>query len=223
MQARGNSPEARSALSDLCDAYYQPVFVFIRHHAADPESARDLTQEFFSRLLSRQSLDHLEPGRGRFRSYLLGAVKNFLADMHDREHRLKRGAGVPAQSLDAGTDTSPGIELPSAESRSPDREFDRKWALTVLDRALTRLAEEHAASGKSDHFEALKSWLTGESERNSQAEAAKQLGMSENAVKVAIHRLRQKFRSMIKEEVGQTLGDPAQTKAELQCLFEALR
>jgi len=222
LEARGHSPEAQAALSDLCAAYYAPVFAFIRHNTPDQDAARDLTQEFFARLLSRQSLGAADPERGRFRSYLLGAVKHFLADMRAREHRLKRGGGQPVECLDPGTDTSPGMQLPDANAPGPDREFDRKWALTVLDRALAALAAEHRAAGKEKQFDALKPWLTGDTEILSQADAARQIGLNESAVKVAIHRLRRRFREAIKAEIGQTLSDHSQVKDELDQLLAAL-
>jgi RNA polymerase sigma factor (sigma-70 family) len=222
LEARGNSPEAKAALSDLCVAYYNPVFAFIRRSSPDEESARDLTQEFFARLLARHGIDSVDPQRGRFRSYLLGAVKHFLADVREHDHRLKRGDGQPLQSIEPGTDTSPGLQLPDPNAPSPEREFDHKWALTLLDRALAALTEEHKAAGKADHFEALKPWLTGDTENISQAEVAARLGENEGAVKVAIHRLRRRFREVIKNEIGQTLSDPAQVDAELHYLLEAL-
>ena len=222
LEAGGDSPEAKAALSDLCAAYYAPVFAFIRRSAPDEDSARDLTQEFFARLLARQSIANVDPHRGRFRSFLLGAVKHFLADMREHAHRLKRGAGQPLESIEPGTDTSPGLQLPDPNAPSPDREFDRKWALTLLARALTTLAREHEASGKADQFEALKPWLTGDTENISQAEAAARLGVNEGAVKVAIHRLRRRFRQVIKKEIGQTVSDRAQVDAELHYLLEAL-
>lgn len=222
LEARGDSPEAKAALSDLCAAYYAPVFAIIRRNAPDEDSAQDLTQEFFTRLLARQGIDNVEPQRGRFRSFLLGAVKHFLADMRDHAHRLKRGAGQPMESIEPGTDTSPGLQLADPNAPSPDREFDRKWALTLLDRALAALAREHEASGKAVHFETLKPWLTGDTENISQAEAAARLGVNEGAVKVAIHRLRRRFREVIKHEIDQTVSDRAQVDAELHCLLEAL-
>jgi RNA polymerase sigma-70 factor (ECF subfamily) len=222
LEARGDSPEARAALSDLCAAYYAPVFAFIRHNTPDEDAARDRTQEFFARLLSRQSLGAVNPERGRFRSYLLGAVKHFLADMRERERRLKRGGGQQHESIEPGTDTSPGLQLPDANTPGPDREFDRKWALTVLDRALATLAAEHRAAGKAEQFDALKPWLTGDTENLSQAEAARQLGLNESAVKVAIHRLRRRFRETIKAEIGQTLSDRSQVEEELGQLLAAL-
>ncbi len=222
LEARGESPDAKAALSDLCAAYYAPVSVFIRRNAPDEDSARDLTQEFFARLLARHSIDHADPQRGRFRSYLLGAVKHFLADMRDREHRLKRGAGQPLESIDPGTDTSPGLQLPDPQAPSPDHEFDRKWALTLLDRALAALAAEHHAAGKSDQFEALKPWLTGDTDNYSQADVVRRLGLNEGAVKVAIHRLRRRFREVIKLEIARTVSDRAQVDEELRHLLEAL-
>jgi RNA polymerase sigma-70 factor (ECF subfamily) len=222
LEARGDSPDAKAALSELCAAYYAPVLAFIRRNAPDEDAARDLTQEFFSRLLGRQGIDNVDPQRGRFRSFLLGAVKHFLADVRDHDHRLKRGAGQPLESIEPGTDTSPGLELPDANNPSPDLVFDRKWALTLLDRALTVLAQEHKAAGKSGQFEALKPWLTGDTENISQAEAARQLDLNEGAVKVAIHRLRRRFREVIKNEIGQTVNDRAQVDEELHYLLEAL-
>jgi len=222
LEARGDSPEAKAALSDLCAAYYTPVFAFIRRSAPDEDSSRDLTQEFFARLLAGQGFATVDPQRGRFRSFLLGAVKHFLADMREHDHRLKRGAGQPLEPIEPGTDTSPGLQVPDLKAPSPDREFDRKWALTLLARALTALAREHAASGKAEHFDALKPWLTGDTENISQAEAAARLGLNEGAVKVAIHRLRRRFREVIKQEIAQTVGDPAQVDLELHYLLEAL-
>jgi len=222
LEARGDSPEAKAALSDLCAAYSAPVLAFIRRTAPDEDAARDLTQEFFARLLARQGIATVDPQRGRFRSFLLGAVKHFLAAMRAHDHRLKRGAGQPMESIDPGTDTSPGLLLPDPKALIPDREFDRKWALTLLDHALAALAREHHAAGKAGHFEALKPWLTGDIEGLSQADAARQLGLNESAVKVAIHRLRRRFREVIKNEIGQTLVDPAQVEDELRYLLEAL-
>jgi RNA polymerase sigma-70 factor (ECF subfamily) len=224
LEARGDSPDAKAALSDLCAAYYAPVFAFIRRNARDEETARDLTQEFFSRLLTRPSIERVDPRRGRFRSFLLGAVKHFLADMSDYASRLKRGAGQSPEPLELGTDTStsPALQIPDPAAPSPEREFDRKWALTLLAHALSAVAEEHKAAGKSELFETLKPWLTGEAETISQGEAAARLGLNEGAVKVAIHRLRRRFREAIKHQIGQTLDNPAQVEEEMHYLLEAL-
>src|SRR5262249_27148476 len=147
LEARGESADAKAALSDLCAAYYQPVFAFVRRNAPDEESARDLTQEFFSRLLERRGIEHVDPRQGRFRSYLLGAVKHFLADAREHANRMKRGGGQSPEPLEPPTDTSPGLDVADPNAPSPEREFDRRWALTLLDRALASLAAEQKASG----------------------------------------------------------------------------
>jgi len=222
LEARGDSAEAKSALGDLCAAYYAPVFAFIRRNAPDEDSARDLTQEFFARLLARGGIAGVDPQRGRFRSFLLGAVKHFLGDMRDHDRRLKRGAGRPIESLDAETGASPGLQAPDLHAAAPDREFDHKWALTLLDLALAALAQEYKEAGKSAQFEALKPWLTGDSGNLSQAEAARQLDMNEGAVKVAIHRLRRRLRDAIKNEISHTVKDRADIDGEMRELLEAL-
>lgn len=222
LASRGDSPESQAALGDLCGAYYGAVFAFIRRSGREDDAARELTQEFFARLLARQGLDTVEQGRGRFRSFLLGAVKHFLADMGDRAHAIKRGSGEAPLPLVVGTDTSPALEVPDATAPNPEREFDRKWALTVLDRALAALAREQADAGHATHFVTLKPWLTGDTGTVSQADAARALDMNEGAVKVAVHRLRRRFRELVKAEIAQTLSDPAQVKDELACLQAAL-
>jgi RNA polymerase sigma-70 factor (ECF subfamily) len=222
LEARGDSPEAKAVLSELCAAYYAPVFAFIRRESLDEESARDLTQEFFARLLERHGMDKVDPKYGRFRSYLLGAVKHFLADMREHAHRLKRGAAYLHQSLEPGTDTAPGLEIADPNTASPEREFDHRWALALLDRALTALEAEHKTSGTSDQFERLKPWLTGNTESLSQADAARRLGMNEGAVKVAVHRLRRQFRHRIRNEIAHTVKDSAQVDAEMKFLLDAL-
>lgn len=222
LEAGGRSPEAKAALSDLCATYYAPVFAFIRRHAASEDAARDLTQEFFTRLLARETLGAVDPRRGRFRSYLLGAVKHFLSDAHDHAHRLKRRPAQPMQPIDGGTDTPSGVQISNPDRLSPEREFDRKWAMTVLERSMARLAVEQEAAGKSEQFQVLKPWLTGDCEETSQAEAARRLNINENAVKVAIHRLRRRFRDEVKAELAQTLRHPSDVAGELACLLAAL-
>ncbi|HZR15992.1 MAG TPA: sigma factor-like helix-turn-helix DNA-binding protein [Verrucomicrobiae bacterium] len=206
----------------MCAAYYSPVFAFICGKVRDSDIGRDLTQEFFMRLLSRRGIDTVKRERGRFRSFLLGAVKHFLADYHEHSRRLKRGGGRVMEPIEVQTDTSPGLEIADEKTASAEREFDRRWGLTLLDRALTTLAAEHTVAGTSNLFEALKPWLTGDTEDLSQAETAGKLGMNEGAVKVAIHRLRRRFRDLIKTEIAQTLNDEAQVEDEMHCLLEAL-
>ena len=220
LRARGESPEAKAALGELCAAYWQPVFQFIRRRRRDEHTAHDLTQEFFARLLARHGLDTVQQGHGRFRSFLLGAVKHFLADMHDREDALKRGGGKLAVSLDA--DDSDAPELPDTATPCPDAVFDREWAVTLVNRAVGSLAAEHADEARRDQFATLKPWLLGEVIGFTQAEAAERLGWTENAVRVAVHRLRRRFRELIKQEIAQTVGDPAQVQEELRYLLEVL-
>lgn len=224
LAARGDSPAAQTALGDLCAAYYQPVLAYIRRGGRNEDAARDLTQEFFARLLARRGLDTVEPGRGRFRSFLLGAVKHFLADQLDRERAAKRGGGQSPLPLDAPTagDTTVSLQIPDPAATVPDTFFDRQWALTILDRALAALAAEHAAASKADQFETLKPWLTGDAEPLSQAAAARRLDMNEGALKVAIHRLRKRFRELVKAEIAQTIGDGGDVQTELNYLLEVL-
>lgn len=222
LRARGESVEARGALSDLCEAYYQPVFRFLRREGRAEDAARELTQEFFARLLARGGIGAADPQRGSFRSYLLGAVKHFLSDQRDHERRAKRGSGATPESLDAEEAGSPALQVADGASAPDDAVFDRAWALAVMDRALNSLAAEFASEGKADQFVALKPWLAGDAQSLRQSEAAAHLGLSESAVKVAIHRLRKRFRELIRAEVGQTVDDAAEVDTELKYLVEVL-
>jgi RNA polymerase sigma-70 factor (ECF subfamily) len=222
LEARGESADSKAALNDLCAAYYQPVLAFIRRNSPTEDAARDLTHEFFTRLLEGGGIRAVDPQHGRFRSYLLGAVKHFLADARERANRLKRGGGQIPIPLEPGTDTSPGLEVPDPNAPSPDREFDRRWALTLLARALESLAADQKALGTLQQFEVLKVWLTGDTENISQAEAARALNMNEGAIKVAVHRLRQQFRQAIKNEIARTVKDRDQVEQEMKHLLEAL-
>ena len=224
LRARGDSAQAQAALGELCAAYWQPVFSFIRFTGREEDAARDLTQEFFAQLLARHGLDTVEPGRGRFRSFLLGAVKHFLADQHDRAQAAKRGGGQMVVSIEAGagTGTTTELQIPDPAGPAPDTVFDRQWALTLVERALDILASEFTASGKAEQFDTLKPWLLGEVESLSQADAARRLGLTEGAAKVAIHRLRKRFRELVKAEIAQTVDDAAQVQDELRYLLEVL-
>jgi RNA polymerase sigma-70 factor (ECF subfamily) len=224
LRARGESVEAQAALSELCEAYYQSILRFLRREGRDDDDARELTQEFFARILSGRGFDGADPGRGRFRSYVLGALKHFLADAKERGQRLKRGAGIVPDSLEGLADhaTSPGVEVADGKAVAPDASFDREWALTVMARALETLQHEMTNAGKTDQFETLKLWLMGDSPAISQATAARQLGLTEGAVKVAVHRLRKRFRDAVRTEVAQTLHDPAMVDEELRQLIAAL-
>ena len=224
LRARGKSPAAQAALGELCEGYYAPVLAFIRYLGRDEDTARDLTHEFFARLLARHGLDTVQPERGQFRSFLLGAVKHFLADQHDRTQAAKRGGGRMLVSIEAGAEpnTTTELQIPDAAGPAPDTVFDRQWALTLVERSLNVLAGEFAAAGKAEQFETLKPWLLGEVDSLSQADAARRLEMTEGAAKVAIHRLRKRFREVVKAEIAQTVGDAAHVQDELRYLLEVL-
>jgi RNA polymerase sigma-70 factor (ECF subfamily) len=213
LRASGEGAEAKAALSDLCAAYYAPVVAFLRREGRDDDAAREMAHGFFEGLL-KGGVGVPERERGRFRSYLLGALKHFLSKHRAAAVAQKRGSGAEHISLITETDTSPGLPLPAA----PDDTlaFDREWAFTVIARALAALEAEHA--GKPAHFATLRPWLDGAAEC-SQADAARALGMNETAVKVAIHRLRARFRELIRAEIASTLGDPADAADELRHLI----
>jgi DNA-directed RNA polymerase specialized sigma24 family protein len=217
--ARGDTPEARDALRELCTNCYTPVVAFLRREGRDEETARELAHEFFAQVLAGDAFGAAESGRGRFRSYLLGAVKHFLANHRRDAAREKRGGGVEHTPLDEGTDTSPGVQMVDSTALPPDAAFDRDWALTMIGRTLASLEQE---SGDAARFAALKPWLTPAGRPASQAETAAQLDMTEEALKVAIHRLRKRFRSLVRSEVAHTLHDPADLDDEMRHLVAAL-
>ena len=224
LRARGETPAARAALSELCEAYYQPVLRFLCREGREEDAARELTQEFFARVLAGSGFDKADPERGRFRSYVLGALKHFLADQRKHEHRLKHGGGMAETSLDAASrdDDSSPLQIADDSLRAPEAFFDREWALAVIGRAMNVLEQEFAAGGKADPFNTLKPWLMGEAPSMSQADAARRLGQSEGAVKVVIHRLRKRFRDAVRAEISQTLRDPSLVDEELRHLIAAL-
>ena len=219
VQARGGDAAAQSALSELCEAYYAPVVTFLRSEGREEDAARELAHEFFARVLAGGSLRGADPARGRFRSYLLGAVKHFLADLRDKVLAEKRGSGIAPVSME---DTASGFTVPAPEWPDSERAFDRQWALTIIARALSIVEAELGDAGKSAQFDVLKPWITGESPAHSQSAAAAQLNMSEGAVKVAIHRLRQRFREAVKAEIAQTVPAESDVDDELRHLIAVL-
>lgn len=224
LAAQGGNPEARAALGELCEAYWTPVFRFLSSERRNEDQARELTQEFFSRILSGDGFANATPQRGQFRSFLLGAVKHFLVDLRVKERALKRGGGIPPESLSGAAEVEAEGSLQIADSTAvvPDSYFDRQWALALMERAYQQLAGEMAAAGKTAHFEVLKPWLAGEAAGLSQASAALALGFGEGAVKVAIHRLRKRFREFIRAEIAQTLPEHGEVDEELRYLVEVL-
>lgn len=218
--ARGTSAQARAALNELCVTYYNPVYFFLLREVPAVEAARDLTQEFFSRILEGHRLDGATPAKGRFRSYLLGAVKHMLADLRQAAGRLKRGGANTTQSLDRDSERS--IDVADKRTSDPDLEFDRQWAMAVLKCALDQLAKERAAQGKIDQWKILEPWLNSEPVGANLEAAAEQLGMELGAVRTAIHRLRKRFRELVKAEIAATVEDPADIKEEMRYLVEVL-
>lgn len=208
------------ALAELCALYHAPVERYIRGWCGDGERARDLTQEFFLQLLQRPRLDGVAEDRGRFRSYLLGAVKHFLCDQADHARALRRGGGVEMVSLHHDE------PLTVADQRTlpPDREFDRAWALATLNQALVELEREMTAQGRAATFSVLKPWLAGEAIHGALAKAAAVLGVSESAVRVALHRMRQHYRERVRQQIAQTLDGEAEARVdeELRHLRAAL-
>ena len=221
LRASGRCENSREALEKLCAAYWPPVYTWVRRDGHSHESAQDLTQEFFARLLGYESLARATPEKGRFRSFLLGALKHFLINEWQHANRQKRGGGRLPFSLDA-METFQREALEPRDDDSPDRLFERRWAETLLARANQRLRREYEAANQSARFEALKVYLLDGGEPNSYAEAAAKLGLSSAAVKSAIYKLRQRYGEMVRHEVAQTVGDPAEVEDELRCLLAAL-
>jgi RNA polymerase sigma factor (sigma-70 family) len=212
---------AREALTTLCETYWYPLYAFLRGRGHGPADAEDLTQAFFAMLLEKEVLRHADPARGRFRSFLLTALKNFAANVHARNTAAKRGGGAHLLPLDF-EDAEGRFSLDPASSESPERSFDRRWALTLLDRAMFRLQDESLKRSKQEHFTALKPHLTGDEPQLSYAETAAALGMSEGAVKVAVHRLRRRFRDVVRDEISQTVASPDEIDDELRYLWSAV-
>lgn len=223
-RSRGDDAKARAALSELCEAYYAPVVAFLRRDGRAEDVARDLAHDFFARLLEGGAFDGADPLRGKFRSYLLMALKRFAADQRDHDHAAKRGGGIAHAVLDGGSEqTGAGLQIADTNAEAPDAAFDRQWALTLLARALAQLERSMREDGKSTHFDALKPWLTAEGDTAPQSDAAARLGMSIEAVKVAVHRLRKRFREAVKDEIAQTLGHAGDVNEEMDALMRALR
>ena len=213
-RSRGQDSEAKIALSELCEIYYAPVVSFIQSRGFEPSRARDLAHDFFAHLLETSGGMKPERQRGRFRSYLLGAVKHFVHDALDKENTQRRGGNVTSCELQPDTlgDTS----------LAADRAFDRQWALTLIERVLAQLEAEFAKAEKLEHFHHLKPWLTGDEGEVSQAQIAQALNMNEGAVKVAIHRLRKHFRELIKQEIAHTVPTETEARDELTHLLAAV-
>lgn len=220
--AGSDREQVRAALATLCETYWLPLYHFIRRQGHDAAAAEDLTQGFFALLLQRNDWGTLSREHGRFRSFLLASLRHLLCNEWDRQRAIKRGGGQRTLSLDfAAADSHWSLE--PAAGRSPDQEFDRQWALALLDRVRQRLREQYAAAGKGQHFEALEGLLTGEAVETPYRELAQQLGMTEGAVKVAAHRLRRRFGELLRQEIAETVSSESDVDDELRHLFAALQ
>ncbi len=217
----GDSPAADEALGKLCETYWYPLYGYLRGRGHDVSDAEDLTQAFFAQLLEKKVLRHADPSRGRFRSFLLTSLKNFSANERDRQLAKKRAPGAPLLPLDVVVAEERYL-VEAATGETPERVFDRRWALALLDCVITRLASEHAAAGRRRQFERLKTYLTGEQPQVGYAETAAALGMNEGAVKTAVHRLRRRFRTLVYEEVAHTVASPAEVESEIRHLWSAV-
>jgi len=226
LAAIGESADARRALRDLCGDYYAPVEAFVGRYRAGHDDARDLTHQFFAKLLEGDSLKGVERTRGRFRSYLLGAVKHFLADLADRAAAEKRGGGHSPLSLQAATgrDRSEQTALDVADPRGfpPDAFFDRQWALAIVERAMAVLHQESHDRGETRRFEVLRRWLVPSEDGSMATEAARTLDMSDGAFKVAVHRLRKRFRQLVNGQIASSVDGPEALQGELEYLIQAL-
>jgi len=218
---RGGPRQASSALATLCENYWLPLYAFVRREGYASHDAQDLTQEFFARLLEKNYLAVADRRRGRFRSFLLAAMKHFLANQRRRTRAQKRGGRQSVLSWDFQAAENQ-YNLAAAENLTPERLYEKRWALSLLDLVLRRLREEYGAAGKSRLFDRLKQFLSGEEALQSYGQVAAELEMTEGAVKVAVHRLRRRYRELLREEIAQTVATPEEFEDELRHLFTAL-
>ncbi len=217
---RRGAPQADVALEELCRTYWYPLYAYVRRRGHAREDAEDLTQAFFVRFLEKNYLEGLSGERGKFRAFLLASLNHFLSNEWDRARRQKRGGGAAVLSLD-WQDADARYRIDPADHLSPDRLYDRAWAVTLLERVLARLRAENAGEGKAEAFEQLKPFLTAGRGAIPCAEAASALKLTEAAVRVAVHRLRRRYRELLREEIRQTLLDPAQVPEEMRALLGA--
>jgi RNA polymerase sigma-70 factor (ECF subfamily) len=212
------SPQAVEALEVLCRNYWYPLYACVRRRGYSVEDAQDLTQGFFAQLLARDYLARADPQRSRFRSFLLSGLKRFLCDEWDKSRRLKRGGGQTVISLDAAA-AEHRYQLEPADQLTPERVFERSWATTLLERAADRLRAEYVAGGKSGLYEHLTEFRLDAADQRAYAEVAAQLGLSDSALKSAIHRLRQRHLQLVREEIAQTVANPAEVDEEIRYLL----
>jgi RNA polymerase sigma-70 factor (ECF subfamily) len=222
LEAQGESPAAQQALEDLCRTYWRPIYSFARREGANPEEAKDITQGFFALILERKDFNSVRQEKGRLRSFLLASLKHFMANERRDAATLKRGGGRTLLPLD-GIESYDCGEFDRGDMLSPDLLYDRRWAFTVLDRVFAQLREESQRSLNPPLLQRLNTLLSDEPDRPSQAQIAQEFGMTENAVKQAFHRLRQRYCQLLREEVAHTVATPAEIEDEMRHLIAALR
>jgi RNA polymerase sigma-70 factor (ECF subfamily) len=218
---RRSSPDSRQALEVLCQTYWYPLHAYVRRRVADVHEAQDLTQAFFASLLEKNALAVAREERGRFRAFLLTAFKHFLSDEWDKAQAQKRGGGRPGISLNLES-AERRYALEPVDNLTPERLYEKQWALTLLDRVLNRLGDEFAAKGKDRQFQTLKPFLTGETGPNGYEVAARALGISPAAAKVAAHRARRRYREILRAEIAETVAEPQEADDEIRDLRAAL-
>jgi RNA polymerase sigma factor, sigma-70 family len=216
-----DNTRAREALAGLCRTYWYPLYAYVRRRGYNAHDAQDLTQAFFEQLLKRRSLASVDPERGRFRTFILTAMNYFLVNEWKKVSAQKRGGGDPEISLDRAA-AEQRFDLEPATTVAPDRLFEKQWALTLLSEVLSRLEREYESEGKEELFNALKETLMGHRESQPYTDIARTLGMNENAVKVAVHRLRRRYRELIHAEIANTLDPSEDVEAEMRYLYQVL-
>jgi RNA polymerase sigma-70 factor (ECF subfamily) len=216
------SPQSSAALEKLCRIYWYPLYAYIRRNGQTKENAEDLTQAFFARLLEKKFLESAQQERGRFRSFLLVALKRFLANEWEYAHAQKRGGFQPHMSLDTELAESKFKSEIATTEIPPDRAFERRWALTLLEQTMLRLRSEFKSAGKISEFEKLKIFLTADKKEIPYTKTAEELGINENALRVAVHRLRKRYRELFREEISHTLAEGESVDEELRYLLSVL-
>ena len=222
LEAQGQSPAAQEALEKLCRTYWRPVYSFIRREGTGPEEAEDLTQAFFALLLERRNFDAVRKEKGRLRSYLLMSLKHFLVSEHRRAVTVKRGKGRQPVALEELT-AAERRDIEPADYLTAERLYERRWALTLMEQVLRRLKDEYDTAGNTELFDSLKQLLADEDEAPSRAEIALRLGMTENAVRQALHRLRHRYQLLLREEISHTVAIASDVEDELRHLIAVLR
>ena len=215
------TPHSEEALARLCEAYWYPLYAYVRRWGCTSDEAQDLTQEFFARLMEKGYLRQADPHRGRFRSFLLAALKHFLADEWDKAHACKRGGQVQFIALDSQAAEGRYWEEPVSDL-TPEKLYEQRWACILLERVMQRLEQDSAEAGKAHFFEALKPFLVGESRSVSYAELAARLGVSEAALKMKVQRLRHRYQRLLREEIAHTVASAEEVEDEIRYLFRVL-